>query len=133
MDSCLFLLLRLVWFVFIGLPFGWLCLNVGWFFMVTILGIPLGLWIFNRIPMIMTLQPDIEDRYRLQLAENEVFHGSVVQQPLLLRILWLILVGWWLSLIWMNIAYLLSATIIGIPLGFWMFNRLPMVIFLTRT
>ncbi|HNW33344.1 MAG TPA: YccF domain-containing protein [Candidatus Ozemobacteraceae bacterium] len=132
MDSCLFLILRLVWFIFIGLPVGLICINVGWLCMLTVIGIPLGLWIFNRIPMIMTLQPDLEDRYRLELAENEVFLGRAEQCPLILRLLWLILVGWWLSLIWINIAYLLTVTVIGLPFGFWMFNRLPWVIFLTR-
>ena len=81
----------------------------------------------------MTLQPDLEDRYRLELRENEVFRGWVLQWPLLLRLLWLVMIGWWLSLIWINLAYLLSATILGLPVGFWMFNRLPMIIFLTRT
>lgn len=133
MDSCLFLVLRLVWFVFIGLPVGLVCINVGWVCMITIIGIPLGLWVFNRIPMIMTLQLDPEDRYRLQLEENEVFHGGVTQWPLILRLLWLLVVGWWLSLIWINVAYLCCVTVIGLPVGFWMFNRLPAVIFLTRT
>ncbi|NLI76809.1 MAG: YccF domain-containing protein [Candidatus Riflebacteria bacterium] len=133
MDSCLFLLLRLVWFVFIGLPVGLFCINFGWICMVTIIGIPLGLWVFNRIPLVMTLQPDLADRYRLSLQENEVFRGEPEQWPLLARILWLVLIGWWLSLIWINVAYLFSVTILGLPVGFWMFNRLPGVIFLTRT
>lgn len=133
MNSCLFLILRLAWFICIGMPVGLFCINAGWLCMITIIGIPLGLWIFNRIPMIMTLQLDPEDRYRLQLAENEVFQGRVVQWPLLLRLIWLVLIGWWLSLFWVNIAYLFSVTVIGLPVGFWMFNRLPGVIFLTRT
>jgi uncharacterized membrane protein YccF (DUF307 family) len=133
MNSCLFLLLRLVWFIVIGLPVGWFCINVGWICMLTVIGIPLGLWIFNRIPMIMTLQPDVEDRFRLGLQENQVFRGQVDQWPLPVRLLWLVIIGWWLSLIWINIAYVLSATIVGVPLGFWMFNRLPAIIFLTRT
>ncbi len=132
MDSCLFIVLRLIWFVFIGLPIGWVCIQIGWLFMITIIGIPIGLMIFNRIPMIMTLQPDLEDRYRLQLAENQVFQGNPVQVPLLFRLIYLILIGWWFSLIWINIGYLFSVTIIGTPIGFWMFNRLPAVIFLTR-
>ena len=132
MDSCLFLLLRALWFVFIGLPVGWFCIHVGWFFMITVIGIPIGLWIFNRVPMIMTLQPELEERYKLSLRQNQMFTGEVEQITLPVRLLWLVLIGWWFSLIWMNVAYLFSATVIGIPVGFWMFNRLPWVIFLTR-
>jgi len=133
MNSCLFLVLRLIWFVCIGLPVGWFCLNFAWLCMITVLGIPVGLWIFNRIPMIMTLQPDLEDRYRLGFEEGRIFRGEIEQLSLPLRLLWLLLIGWWASLIWINVAYVLSATVIGVPVGFWMFNRLPAIIFLTRT
>lgn len=132
MDSCLFLILRVVWFVLIGLPFGWVCIQIGWVCMLTIIGIPIGLMIFHRIPTIMTLQVDLEDRYRLQLEKNQVFYGSPAQLPLVIRLLYFVLVGWWASLLWINIAYFFSVTVIGIPVGFWMFNRFPEVIFLTR-
>jgi uncharacterized membrane protein YccF (DUF307 family) len=133
MDWLLFLILRIVWFVFVGLPLGVFFLHVGWFCMITVIGIPLGIWIFNRIPMIMTLQMNIEDRYRLEMREVDIFKGNVEQWPLLPRLLYLVFVGWWLSLLWLWVAFGFAATIIGVPIGFWMFNRFPAVIFLTRT
>lgn len=132
MDGCLFLLLRLAWFWTIGLILGWGGIWIGWICMLTIIGIPFGLFIFNRIPMIMTLQLPHADRYKLTLQENEVFVGNGAQLPLFLRIIYFLAIGWWLSLFWVHIAYLLSVTIIGLPVGFWMFNRLPFVIYLTR-
>ncbi|MBF0548339.1 MAG: YccF domain-containing protein [Candidatus Riflebacteria bacterium] len=133
MNSCLFLILRIIWFVCIGLPVGWFCIHIGWLLMLTIIGIPFTIWIYNRIPMIMTLQMDVEDRYKLKLRENEVFQGIDEQYSMLIRIPYFILIGWWFSLLWINIAYFFSASIIGVPIGFWMFNRLPLVIFLTQS
>ncbi|MFZ2956615.1 MAG: YccF domain-containing protein [Candidatus Ozemobacteraceae bacterium] len=134
MDGCLFLCLRFIWFVFIGLPVGWICIQAGWICMLTIIGIPIGLLIFNKIPLIMTLQPAVADRYRLSLQENEVFRGGdIVQHSLIIRLIYFILFGWWLSLLWINFAYLFCITIIGCPIGFWMFNRLPALTFLTKT
>ena len=133
MDSCLFLILRVIWFVVIGMPAGLVCIQFGWICMLTIIGIPLGLFVFNLIPMIMTLQLDVEDRYKLALQEDDVFHGKVSQISLLIRLPYFLLVGWWFSLIWVNVAYLFSISVIGIPFGFWMFNRLPFVTFLTRS
>ncbi|MBF0410273.1 MAG: YccF domain-containing protein [Candidatus Riflebacteria bacterium] len=133
MDSCLFLILRIVWFVFIGLPLGWTCIQIGWFLMLTIIGIPISLWLFGKIPMIMTLQLKVEDRYKLNLRENEVFLNNTDQYSMLIRIPYFILIGWWFSYIWINLAYILTATVIGLPFGFWMFNRLPFVVFLTKS
>ena len=132
MNSWLFFILRFVWFVMIGLPVGLICIQIGFILMLTIIGIPIGLWIFNQIPMIMTLQPDLRDRYKLGLRENEVFTGNGAQLPLILRLLYFILAGWWLSFIWVNLAFFVSATVIGIPIGFYMFTCLPGVAFLTR-
>lgn len=132
MDGCLFLLLRFAWFWTIGLVLGWGGIWLGWICLLTIIGIPFGLFILNRIPMIMTLQMPQADRYKLSLQENEVFTGNGAQLPLILRILYFLAVGWWFSLLWVHVAYLLSVTIIGLPIGFWMFNRLPFVLYLTR-
>jgi uncharacterized membrane protein YccF (DUF307 family) len=42
-------------------------------------------------------------------------------------------VGWWLSALWLTVAWALSASIIGLPFAFWMFNRVPAIITLART
>lgn len=42
-----------------------------------------------------------------------------------LRIIWFILVGWWLSAIFMVIGLVSLATIILAPVGFWFINRVP--------
>jgi hypothetical protein len=42
------------------------------------------------------------------------------------------LVGSWLSAIWLAIAWACSTTIIGLPISFWMIDRAPKVMLLTR-
>ena len=42
------------------------------------------------------------------------------------------LVGWWLSAAWMALAYLLMLTILGIPLGMMLVDRVPFVFSLHR-
>jgi uncharacterized membrane protein YccF (DUF307 family) len=43
-----------------------------------------------------------------------------------------VLIGWWLSLIWSLLGWLFCVTIIGMPLGVLMLNRLPNVTTLMR-
>ena len=54
------------------------------------------------------------------------------QTSFLVRALYFIFLGWWLSLFWMIGSYLLMLTVIGIPLGLMMVNRLPYVFTLPR-
>jgi uncharacterized membrane protein YccF (DUF307 family) len=46
----------------------------------------------------------------------------------LLRAVWFIFIGWWLSAVAVGVAYFLCAIIVGIPLGFMIFNLLPMIL-----
>src|SRR5437870_6475021 len=47
---------------------------------------------------------------------------------LLIRALYFILFGWWFSGIWAVVAWVLCVTVIGLPLGLYMLNRLPQVV-----
>src|SRR5215208_3480219 len=76
------LILRVIWFVL-----------VAWAFNATIIGLPLGLWIINRLPLAATLRPS-NSRYSV---ENGVLQRGIEQRPILLRAIYFILIGWWLS------------------------------------
>ena len=49
-------------------------------------------------------------------------------RSMLLRAIWFIFIGWWLSGVAITVAYLFCVTIIGLPVGFWIFNRLPLIL-----
>ncbi|MCD6028515.1 MAG: hypothetical protein K0S78_689, partial [Thermomicrobiales bacterium] len=47
-------------------------------------------------------------------------HLVTVEPPnLILRVIWFVLVGWWLTGILSAAAWALNATVIGLPLGLW--------------
>jgi uncharacterized membrane protein YccF (DUF307 family) len=46
----------------------------------------------------------------------------------LIRAVWFIFIGWWLSAAAITVAYFLCAIIIGIPLAFMIFNQLPLIL-----
>jgi len=48
----------------------------------------------------------------------------------LIRLTWFLLVGWWLGLIWLFFAMLISLTIIGLPVGMVMGWYTPKIMFL---
>jgi hypothetical protein len=63
----------------------------------------------------------------------EIRTKGLPQRPWPIRLLYFVLIGWWLSLLWSNAAWIISVTIIGLPIGIWMFNRLPALTTLMRT
>ncbi len=128
------LVLRVLWFVFVGFWLGGIVTAAAWALNVTIIGLPLGLWVLNRIPTVMTLRP-----MRRTLTVDRGGDGSEVvrvsdqpQASFLVRAVWFLLIGWWLSGLWAGAAYVAAVTIIGLPIAFWMFDRLPAVTTLFR-
>ena len=127
-------ILRVLWFIFIGwhVTFWWVL--AAWLLNLTIIGMPLGLWMLNRVALVLTL------RTQRTYSVGEIRDGEVVtwrtqsapQSPFILRALYFLLIGWWLSLIWSLLGWLLCVTIIGLPLGVLMLNRLPAVTTLMR-
>ena len=126
-------LIQLLWFVFIGWWFGQLWIAVAWFLMLTIVGIPLGVAMMNKVPWVIALRGESEAlRVATAGGVTMVSRTQVPQYNLVLRALWFLLVGWWLSAAWMEVAYFFCLTIIGLPLGFWMFDRVPALVSLRR-
>jgi uncharacterized membrane protein YccF (DUF307 family) len=122
------LLIRLIYFVLIGWWLGGIMSAVAWLLCITIIGLPLGLWLINRLPSVITLRP--QEAWRM---EDGVLRRGADQHPFLLRALWFVLIGWWLSAIWMVAAYAALLTIILIPISFWMYGRIGAVTTLYRS
>ncbi len=124
------LILRLVYFFFIGLWLSGIWASIAWFLSVTIIGLPFGLWMLNRMPQVATLQP--QTKYVYTSETGEVYTHSTPQHNFFLRAIYFLLIGWWFSALWIGVAWGLSASIIGLPISFWMFNRVPGVLTLAR-
>jgi uncharacterized membrane protein YccF (DUF307 family) len=129
-------LVRGLYFIFVGSWLGLLWILAAWFLNLTIIGLPLGLAMINRIPHVMTLRP-----VRMQTVV-EVRDGAPVvhqfplkQPPFLLRALYFIIIGFWLSLVWMLLAWIFTGLTLGLglPLAFWMFDRVPAITTLARS
>jgi uncharacterized membrane protein YccF (DUF307 family) len=117
------LLVRAVWFVFVGWWATPVVVNVAWLLNATIVGLPLGILLVNQIPTVQSLA---------EPRSMDVPEDGRDQRSMVVRIAYFLVVGWWFSFVWANVAAFLSATVVGLPVGFWMFNRLPYVTSLYR-
>jgi len=128
------LLLRIIYFFLFGWWAAGVWINVAWFLNAIIVGLPLGLWMLNRVPQVLTLQPYKRMIVVTTTGSGIAQHaGGLPQHSVLVRALYFVLVGWWLSFLWSNAAWAISLTIVGLPPAIWMFNRLPGVTTLMRT
>ena len=126
-------LVRVLWYLFIGWWLTGISLALGYLAAITIVGLPLAFWIFNCTGTLLTLRPrpvtvSVSDDGGVTVVES----GHREQRSLLLRVVYFVLVGWWAALIWMTIAYFLCLTILLLPVGLMMLNRLPEVFTLHR-
>ena len=116
------LLVRALWFAFVGWWLTPILVNAAWLLNVTVILIPVGVKLINLVPTALTLA----DPRSLEDSDESSQHS------LLVRAVWFVFVGWWLSWLWANVAAALSLTIVGVPVAIWMFNRLPYVTSLYR-
>jgi uncharacterized membrane protein YccF (DUF307 family) len=128
------LLVRFIWWLFIGWWASGIAVGIAWVALITIIGIPIGIWIINRLPSILTLRPRTRtwSLGRDEQGREEVSDRGRPQIAWPIRGLWFVLVGWWASAIWMSLAWLVQLTVIGIPISLLMFNRTPFIASLYR-
>ena len=125
------LLVRAIYFLLIGWWLSAIWAVLAWVLCVTVIGLPLGLYMLNRLPQVVTLKPQ---RETLVLThDGRLLQSRERQLPFLLRAIYFVLIGWWFSAIWISVAWALHATIIGMIVGFWMFDRVPAIVTLART
>jgi len=124
------LLVRALYFILFGWWFSAVWAVLAWILCLTIIGLPFGLYMLNRLPQVVTLKPSRSDL--VLTTTGRVIERDVPQVPFLLRAIYFFLIGWWLSAIWIAIAWALNASIIGMVIGFWMFDRVPALITLAR-
>lgn len=128
------ILVRIVWYLLVGWWATGIAMAIAWLAAIVIVGLPLSFWLVNRIPTMLTLRPRREE-YLVVTGTDGVTRLQKLntqQTGVLLRIIYFVLVGWWLSALWMAASYVLMLTILGIPLGMLMVNRIPFVFSLHR-
>lgn len=125
------LLVRAVYFLLVGWWLTGLWLSVAWLLVVTVVLLPLGIKMINRVPFVLTLK---DRRADLDLvdAEGAVVGSTAEQYSLPVRAVYFLFVGWWASGVWTGVAYGFAATVVGLPLAVWMFDQLPFVVSLYR-
>jgi uncharacterized membrane protein YccF (DUF307 family) len=128
------LAVRAIWFVLVGWWLTGIVSAVAWVAMVTLIGLPLGIFLINRIPTVLTLRPRTSYRYQYtdELGRLVTIDESITQPPWYVRGLWFIFVGWWASGIAMTIGWILCILLITLPIGLWIYNRIPAVASLYR-
>jgi uncharacterized membrane protein YccF (DUF307 family) len=127
-------LIELIWFVLIGWWLGQAAIALAYLLMVTVIGIPIGIVILNNLPMIVALRPAPDSLLIATTGDgrNTIVGRGAPQLPLIVRAIYFILIGWWLAAIWIEVAYALCAIIIGLPLGFWMFDKVATILTLRQ-
>ncbi|WP_008526447.1 YccF domain-containing protein [Halorhabdus tiamatea] len=117
------------WFLFVGWWLTGIVLSVAWLLNLTIIGLPVGIKLINKAPYTLTLKKLGSDE-ELETVEMGASSGS--SPSLVIRGVYFVLVGWWASGILTAVAYLVSLTVIGLPIGIKLFNYLPYVVSLKK-
>jgi uncharacterized membrane protein YccF (DUF307 family) len=122
------LIFRFIYFLFVGLWLGLICAKIGWLLCVTVVGLPFGIWVLHRLPLVTTLTMPDEEYNPISHARD--FQHATTEEPFpfVVRAAWFVLVGWWLSAAWIAASFALAATFVLSPFGFWMINRVPAVL-----
>ena len=128
------LLTRALWFLFIGWWLGLIWLHIGFALCLTGIFLPVGLLMLNRLPGVLTLRSsDLQTAVAIYGNGLAVVRtGELPQVDFLLRAVYFLFVGWWLGYLWALVGYLLCFTLVLMPIGVMMLNRLPTVLTLRR-
>lgn len=128
-------LIQFLWFIFLGWWLGQIWILLAWLINLTIIGLPLGVWMLNRVPQVMLLREEARLTTVVQMPDGRLVlrQSELPQHPWLLRALWFLLIGWWLSLVWLEVAWFFCGTILLLPVGIAMINVVPAIVSLRRT
>ena len=122
---------RVAWCLLAGIWLTPLWLVGTWLCLCTVVGIPLAARMLDLAPTVLTLRPPRDAMVRWHAQEAGLI-PAVPQHDTLVRALYFLFVGWWASLVWMIIAYVVSLTVVGMPAGYRMLELAPAVAHLQR-
>ncbi len=127
-------LARALWFIFVGWWLGLIWLHIGYALCVTGIFLPVGLLMLKRLPAVLTGRSSREQTTvaRYGNGRTMVRTGEPQQVDFLLRAVYFLVVGWWLGYVWALVGYVLCFTIVLMPIGILLLNRLPTALTLRR-
>lgn len=118
---------RFVYFVAVGWWLGIFTALLANLLCLSIIGLPLGVIMLNRLPTVVFLREPGE------ACPADLLHRHHAEElPFILRVLWFFVLGWALGFIAIVAGYLVAVTIVGIPLGIYILNRVPLMTTLSR-
>lgn len=124
---------RVVWYLLIGWWLGAIWTIVAYLFCLTIIGLPLGTIMFNTLPKVLTLKPTETEQIQTMVDGRPATVSGVPEElPFLLRAIYFFLIGWHVAGYAILVGYILCLTVIGIPAGLWILNRIPLLMTLKR-
>jgi uncharacterized membrane protein YccF (DUF307 family) len=125
---------RALWYVFVGWWLSGILMFVAGVCIASVVLLPAGLALVNRLPQVMTLRPRSTVVNAAMLADGSMQYtvGSAEQRSMLVRAVYFFLVGWWAGMFVMFAAWFLSVLIVTMPLGLMLLNRVPAAVTLRR-
>jgi len=125
---------RAIWYLFVGWWLTGLAIGFAWLCALSVVLLPIAYLVVNRIPTLLTLRPrSIQTDVAVDLDGTvRITTGGALQRPLWQRAMWFVFVGWWACGLAMFVAYALCLTLLGLPAGLMIFNRVPAVMTLQR-
>jgi serine/threonine protein kinase len=110
--------IRVLYFLLVGWWLGFVCIEFGLLLCMFIVTWPEGLLILKRLPHTMTLRPSIPVRVNVSTQQKRSTG---------IRVLYFLLVGWWLGLYCLEIGLILCMFIVTWPEGLLILKRLPYI------
>lgn len=128
------LFVRALYYVFVGWWLSGLMMFAAGVCIASVVLLPAGLAMVNRLPQVMTLRPRSIAVNAATLADGSMQYtvGSAQQRSMLVRTIYFCLVGWWAGMFVMFAAWVLSVLIVTMPLGLMLLNRVPAAVTLRR-
>lgn len=117
------ILVRGLYFCVAGIWLSQLWLVLAWLLSLTVVGMPIAWSMIRVLPQVALMLP-----YRIpvgSLGSPQSSTASGVALPV--RAVYFVLIGWWLSLIWIELAWALGLTIVGLPLTVLMLAAVPAI------
>lgn len=126
-------LLRIVYFFFVGSWLSAITIVLAYLFMLTVVGLPVGVLLLNRLPLVTTLRPRSQTVSVSDAASGPVIElgQGAIQRPWLGRALYFVLIGWWMTAIYLVLTWLASLVTFGWA-AFFLYNAVPALLTLRR-